>query len=109
MENSSALLRGCFLMVVCALAFGICGCSGGGGLLNPSPVHAQTYSNSSMSGTYAVSMAAGDSGDIVSPISFLGSIVFDGNGNVTSGTITEASTPYFSSTAACSVSASGTY
>lgn len=100
------VLTGICLLLVGAGQFG---CSSGGGMLNPPPVHAQSYSNSSLSGTYTVSMAAGDSAAIVSPISFLGSMTFDGNGNITSGTIAEASTPFGGSTASCSVSVSGTY
>jgi hypothetical protein len=69
-----------------------CGGSGNpsssGTITNPSPVQAQTsYSAASLSGTYTVAMAAGDDAAIVSPVTFIGSLTFDGNGNITAGTI----------------------
>lgn len=67
-----------------------------------------TYSTASLEGTYTLSMAAGDAGSIVSPISFLGSLVLDGNGNIT-GTLIEAATPYGGSTVNCTVSVTGSY
>jgi len=101
------IMRVCLLSAACATYLGCS--SSDGGLINPPPVHAQTYSNSSLNGTYTVVMGAGEAAAIVSPVSFLGSMIFDGNGNITSGTITEASTPYSGSTVTCSVSASGIY
>ena len=121
MRNSAALLRVFFPLALYAVTLGNLGCSGGSdGLLDPPSVHAQDtaanqanlrhhYSNSSLNGTYALAMSAGEAANIVAPVSFLGSITFDGKGNITTGTITEAATPYSGSTATCPVSVTGTY
>lgn len=113
MQMRSSVLRMVGISLVSAAMLAYAGCSTGGSttgtVFNPPPVQAQTYSNSSLDGTYTVLMKAGDSGAIVSPISFLGALSLDGNGNVSSGTLTEASTPYGGTTATCSVSVTGTY
>lgn len=69
--------------------------------MNPTPVQAQayTYSNASLSGTYTITMIAGDAAAIIAPVTFIGSLTLDGNGNVTSGTITGATTTYGTSSA----------
>jgi len=122
--RNSALARVCFPFALYAVTLGNMGCSAGGnGLLNPPSVHAQDratdqadlspryhrYSNSSLNGTYTLTMSAGEAGNIVTPVSFLGSVTFDGKGNITAGTITEAATPHYGSTATCPVSVTGTY
>jgi len=60
-----------------------------------------------------ISLHAGTSGNIVSPASFLGTIVLDGNGSITSGTLTEAASPYGNqgqvTIVDCPVSVSGSY
>ena len=63
------------------------------GLPAPGVSQNYAYSTASLEGTYTLSMAAGDArGSIVSPISFLGVLVLDGNGNIT-GTLTQARHP----------------
>jgi hypothetical protein len=90
-----------------------CGGSGSGptSIVNPPPVQAQTYaySSASLSGTYTLSMIEGEPGIIVTPVTFIGSMVFDGAGNITSGTITEAATTYGGATVNCPITATGKY
>jgi hypothetical protein len=52
------------------------------------------YSNASLSGTYTVTMFSSDGGSIITPETFLGILDFDGDGNITSGTLNGASTTY---------------
>lgn len=89
-------------------------CGGGSGptsIVNPPPVQAQTYtySSSSLSGTYTLSMIEGEDVAIVSPVSFMGSLVFDGADNISSGSITEAATAYAGTTVDCPLTATGKY
>ena len=81
----------------CAVAiFVVVGCSSGSNsssnpITNPPPVSGQTmYSNAALSGTYSISMSlppgtATGSGSTVIPIA--GTMQFDGNGNITGGSI----------------------
>ena len=95
------------------------GCQGDGGgsgtIVNPTPVQAQSgYSSASLSGTYTITMLAGSNGAFSSPIPFMGTLVLDGNGNITSGNIIEAASTYGSSavpgtTTTCPITATGTY
>jgi hypothetical protein len=59
-------------------------------------------------------MIASDIAAINSPVTFIGSLTFDGNGNITSGTINGATTTYGTSsspgvTTACPLTATGKY
>jgi hypothetical protein len=76
-------------------------------------VQAQTsYSNASLTGTYTITMIAGSAGAVSSPVPFMGTLVFDGNGNITSGNITGASFPPAGNpgtTTDCPITATGTY
>jgi hypothetical protein len=107
------------------LLFGLIACSGsdGGGtstIVNPPPVQAQTfsYSAAALDGTYTVSMIEGESGSTNSPISFMGSLVFDGADHISSASLTVASKAYDSGNGPpytpgtvtnCPIIASGTY
>ena len=91
--------------LICALGV-LTGCGSGGNsissITNPPPVKAQTvYTNASIIGTYAVTA----SGTVV-----IGTIKADGNGNITSGTITDVyGTTSSGDTPNCSLSVTGTY
>jgi len=110
---TSRSLSSAFGMSMGLLALLSCGGSNGGGsVINPTPVQAQTYtySTASLSGTYALLMQVGDDGSIVSPVTLLGTLVLDGSGHISSGSLTEAATPYESGGAInCPFTASGTY
>jgi hypothetical protein len=85
-----------------------CGGGSGGGPLGPSNVSAQSnqYSNSSLNGTYAFSIAGVQStatGIVVFDGS--GAITADGGGGITGGTIQE----YFTGGVTCQASLSGSY
>jgi hypothetical protein len=108
--------------IVCALTLSpLLSCSGGSApssssIVSPSPVEAAAYvySTVSLSGTYTITMSARDDAAIISPVSFVGNLVFDGNGNITSGAITGATTTYGTSaspgvTTGCPLTATGTY
>ncbi len=92
-----------YLVSTLPLALAIClsGCSGGGGsVISPNPVSAQTgYSNASVSGTYSLMLAHGSQG------TGTGSFSADGNGNITNGTMTVVVGPATS----CSVTFTGSY
>lgn len=107
-------LRYCFLATLALTTFPLLSCSGGSNpasIVNPPPVQAQTstYSSSSLSGTYTVSIMEGEADAIVAPVTFLGNLVFDGAGNVSSGSITEAGTTYGGATVDCPLTATGKY
>ncbi len=99
--------------------FGLMSCGGSSGgsgtIINPPPVQAQTfsYSAAALDGTYTISMIEGDDASAVSPVTFIGSLVFDGAGNISSGTINGATTTYggvaSGVTTACPLTASGKY
>jgi hypothetical protein len=86
--------------------------------MNPSPVQAQTtYSNSSLQGTYSFSFRETNWNETANTVTFLGTVSFDGAGNISSGTLTATfwsnqAPPNAQSGAPmtqCSVNATGTY
>lgn len=91
-------------LIVCLLGtiglISLAGCSGGGGsIVSPSPVSAQTgYSNASISGTYSLLLSVGSQG------AGIGSFSADGNGKISAGTLKIVN--YSSS---CTVGFTGTY
>jgi hypothetical protein len=83
------------LLILPLLSCGGSSSSSPGAVLNPTPVQAQTtYSAASLSGTYTITMIAGEAADIVPPVTFIGSLSLDGNGNITAGTINGATTTF---------------
>ena len=61
--------------------------TGSNPITNPPPVNAQTtYSNAALSGTYSFSSGIGEATNTNSLIPVAGTLQFDGNGNITSGT-----------------------
>ena len=90
--KSAVVLFGVICLVV------ISGCSGGGSsIITVPPVSAQTgYSNASITGTYSLVLEHGSQG------TGTGFFVADGNGNITSGTMSIVPGP-------CNASISGTY
>jgi len=98
----------CSLFLSTALALTGCsgaGSSGGGSIISPPPVQAATYSNASITGTYAVNFTQAAFGTTsTSLVTIIGTFVADGNGNITSGALTERA-----GTAACTESLTGTY
>lgn len=90
-------MRRIALVLLCPVAiFAVAGCSSGSNsssnpITNPPPVSGQTtYSNSALSGTYSISTGIPPgtntgSGTTVIPIA--GTMQFDGNGNITGGSI----------------------
>jgi hypothetical protein len=97
------------LVVTLTLAI-IAGCGSGGvsSITNPPPVSAQTtYSNASLSGTYSLSLIgyATSQGNFSD---FIGSFKADGNGNISSGTLTQYGTNNYL-TGTCPVTFTGTY
>lgn len=86
----------------------VTGCSGGGtagsSILNPAPVQAQSgYSVASVTGNYSLNLFEGSGTSIFTSA---GSIVADGAGNITSGTITEYAT---GTNNTCTETVTGTY
>jgi len=80
------------------------GCSSSGvgnSVFNPPPVQAATYSNASVTGTYSVNFTGANTASIFTSI---GTFVADGNGNITSGALSE-----YSGGTPCTVSFTGTY
>ncbi len=80
-----------------------CTGSGGSNSIVP-PVHAATYSNANVTGTYSIRL--GTSLDVIAEM--IGTFTADGAGNITSGTMTEYGTNA-AINQTCSVSFSGTY
>lgn len=76
------------------------GCSSGS-LVNPSTVQAATYSNASLTGTYAVNFTQANS---VGVFTSMGTFVADGAGNITAGALTE-----YAGGTPCSITFTGTY
>ena len=96
-----------FCVFACLIAIAVSGCSSGG-LNAPTTVLAQSaYSAASLSGTYAFqTVTASDKNTPGLTYEQIGTLTFDGSGNVTGGT----STAYFSGTAVtCTFTFSGTY
>ncbi len=87
----ATLLSTLFTAVICLTA-----CGGGSSTTIP-VVHAATYSNASLSGTYSANFHW----DTSQGGSALGTIQFDGSGNVTGGSVTLGR--------ACTLSITGTY
>lgn len=100
MHRLSALLLS--LCVAVATLSG-CGSSSGSGssTFNPPPVQAASYSNASVSGTYAVNLTDGDANGIYTS---MGTFSADGNGNLSSGALTE-----YTIGGSCTVTFTGTY
>lgn len=95
--------------MICALGV-LAGCSGSGigSITNPPPVNAQaTYSNASLSGTYSINLA-GINGNNGTESDFIGSFKADGNGNISSGTMTQYGTND-NVTGSCALTFTGTY
>jgi hypothetical protein len=97
-------------VVVLALALQVCllvGCNGGG---TRSVLAQSSYSDASLSGTYAISFNSTGGSDLLAPdgsspsYGAVGTLQFNGTGNVSGGTITAH---YGTST--CVVSLTGTY
>ena len=93
-------------LLVSAAFLAFTGCSGatsssGGTVFNPPPVQAATYSNASITGTYAVNFTAANTSSIFTSI---GTFVADGNGTITSGALSE-----YAGGTPCTVSFTGTY
>ena len=93
-------------LLVSAAFLAFTGCSGassssGGTVFNPPPVQAATYSNASITGTYAVNFTAANTTSIFTSI---GTFVSDGNGNITAGALSE-----YAGGVPCTVSFTGTY
>lgn len=93
----------------CVVLFTSCGSSGGSSSVIP-PVQAQaSYSNASLSGTYALSLVSTNSpnslfaGGGSGPFTAIGTIQFNGSGSLT-GSITG-----YSQSNSCPVSLAGTY
>jgi hypothetical protein len=97
MKSWASLL---FLPIAAAVGCGSSG-SGSSSIVNPPPVQAQSgYSNSSITGTYSIVLSRGDAE------SDIGSFKADGNGNISSGTLSVIQGVGFP---ICTVSFTGTY
>jgi hypothetical protein len=67
-----------------------------------------------LKGTYTVSINTSSDANVISPINFIGDIVFNGKGEITSGKLIEAAAPYSNVNTPttfidCPVSLTGTY
>ena len=94
-----------FALVLSLTTAALTGCgsssSSSGSIFTPPPVQAATYSNASITGTYAVNFTMGDSNGIFTSS---GTFTADGNGNISSGTLTE-----YSLGGNCTTTFTGTY
>jgi hypothetical protein len=94
-----------FLLLSTAALTGCSAGSGPGSILNPPPVQAATYSNASVVGTYAFNFTqVGFGATSTNILTSTGTFIADGNGNITSGAVTERA-----GGASCTESVTGTY